>query len=209
MGKNSDVTWLQRLREQNKYGDEQKDPEGNETQKKLAGMSWARLTSTRPVGDTQVPLPEADAGFHIQDSSYHMDDVSIFTYEAVDPYELPPPEVANHLFNAYMQRVHPSFPFIGRLNLTNQFRRFISGTVHRPPEKWLAIVNLIFAIGARYSHLINADWKGDDRDHLIYFTRARLLAVNSETLFQHPDLQMIQVLSLMSLYLLCSSQINR
>ena len=81
--------------------------------------------------------------------------------------------------------------------------------MQRPPEKWLAILNLIFAIGARYSHLINAEWKGDDRDHIIYFTRARLLAISSETIFQHPDLQMIQVLSLMSLYLLCNSQINR
>ncbi|EXJ64334.1 hypothetical protein A1O7_00670 [Cladophialophora yegresii CBS 114405] len=209
MGKNSEITWLQRLREQNKYGDVQQDQQGNAKQKRLVGMSAASLTSKRPVGDTQIPLSEADSGFTIQDSSYHMDDMSIFTYDAVDTYELPPPEIADHLFNAYMQRVHSSFPFVGRLNLTSQFRRVISGTVQRPPEKWLAIINLIFAIGAKYSHLINADWKGDERDHLIYFTRARLLTINSETIFQHPDLQMIQVLSLMSLYLLCNSQINR
>ncbi|KIW73231.1 hypothetical protein PV04_01365 [Phialophora macrospora] len=188
MGKNSEVTWLQRLKEQNKYGEVAQDQQ---------------------VGDTQNPLSEADSGFTIQDSSYHMDDMSIFTYDAVDPYELPTPEIADHLFNAYMQRVHSSFPFVGRINLTSQFRRVMSGTVQRPPEKWLAILNLIFAIGAKYSHLINADWKGDERDHLIYFTRARLLTVNSETIFQHPDLQMIQVLSLMSLYLLCNSQVNR
>jgi hypothetical protein len=152
---------------------------------------------------------EVDAGSLIKNSSYHMDDMPIFMYEAVDAYEIPTPEIANHLFNAYMQRIHSSFPFVGRLNLTSQFRRFISGTVQRPPEKWLAILNLIFAIGAKYSHLINAEWKGDERDHLIYFTRARLLTVNAETLFQPPDLQTIQVVSLMSLYLLCNSQINR
>src|ERR1700742_4038764 len=172
-------------------------------------MLTASLTSKCPVGDTQVPLSEADAGFAIRDSSYHMDDMSIFVYDAVDAYELPTPEIASHLFNAYMQRVHSSFPVVGRLNITSQFRRFISGTVQRPPEKWLAILNLIFAIGAKYSHLINANWKGDERDHLIYFTRARLLTINSETIFHHPDLQMIQVVSLMSLYLLCTSQLNR
>ncbi|OAP59171.1 hypothetical protein AYL99_06469 [Fonsecaea erecta] len=188
MGKNSEVTWLQRLREQNKYGDVQQD---------------------RQVGDTQIPLSEAEAGFTVKESSYHMDDESIFMYEAVDAYEMPTPDVADHLFNAYMQRVHSSFPVVGRLNLTTQFRRFISGTVQRPPEKWLAILNLIFAIGAKYSHLIKAEWKGDERDHLIYFTRARLLSMNSETIFHHPDLQQIQVLGLMSFYLLCVSQINR
>lgn len=209
MGKNSEITWLQRLREQNKFGDVPPDQQGNERQKRAAEMSTASLTSTRPVGDTQVPLSEAEPGFAIGNSSYHMDDMSIFTYEAVDPYEMPTPEVANHLYNAYMSRIHSSFPFVGRLNLTSQFRRFISGTVQRPPEKWLAILNLIFAIGAKYSHLSNADWKGDERDHLIYFTRARLLTINSETMFHHPDLQMIQVLGLMSLYLLCNSQVNR
>jgi hypothetical protein len=187
----------------------------NEISKVLRGrkrpteMSAASLTPKRPVRDTQVPLSEADAGFTIQDSSYHMDDMSIFTYDAVDTYEVPNPEIANHLFNAYMQRVHSSFPVVGRLNLTSQFRRFISGTVQRPPEKWLAILNLIFAIGAKYSHLVNADWKGDERDHLIYFTRARRLTVNSETMFHHPNLQMIQVIGLMSFYLVCNSQVNR
>ncbi|KIW78255.1 hypothetical protein Z517_08089 [Fonsecaea pedrosoi CBS 271.37] len=209
MGKNSEVTWLQRLREQNKYGDVEQDRQGNERQQALAAMSSASLTSKRPVGDTQIPLSEADEGFTIKDSSYHMDDTSIFMYEAVDAYEMPTPDIADHLFTAYMQRVHSSFPVVGRLNLTTQFRRFISGTVQRPPEKWLAILNLIFAIGAKYSHLIKAEWKGDERDHLIYFTRARLLSMNSETIFHHPDLQQIQVLGLMSFYLLCNSQINR
>ncbi|KIY00048.1 uncharacterized protein Z520_04686 [Fonsecaea multimorphosa CBS 102226] len=209
MGKNSEVTWLQRLREQNKYGDLQEDRQGNERQQALAAMSSASLTSRRPVGDTRMPLSEADDGFTVKDSSYHMDDMSIFMYEAVDAYEMPTPEIADHLFNAYMQRVHSSFPVVGRLNLTTQFRRFISGTVQRPPEKWLAILNLIFAIGAKYSHLIKAEWKGDERDHLIYFTRARLLSMNSETIFHHPDLQQIQVLGLMSFYLLCVSQVNR
>ena len=209
MGKDSEIAWLQRLRKENKYGDLQQDQQGSKRRKRPAEMSPASLTPKRPVRDTPVPLCEADAGFTIQDSSYHMDDMSIFTSVAVDTYGVPTPEVANHLFNAYMQRVHSFFPVVGRLNLTSQFRRFISGTVQRPPEKWLAILNMIFAIGAKYSQLINADWKSDERDHSIYFTRARLLTVNSETMFHHPDLQMIQLMGLMSFYLLCTSQVNR
>ncbi|EXJ85613.1 hypothetical protein A1O1_05979 [Capronia coronata CBS 617.96] len=209
MGKNSEVTWLQRLREENKYGDLTGDAEGTEKEKILSATSTASFASRRQVGDVQTPLVEMDDGFTVNDSNYHLDDFPIFTFEAVDPYEMPTPDIAHHLFNSYMARVHPSFPVVGRLNLTGQFRRFVSGTVQNPPEKWLAILNMIFAIGAKYSHLINADWKGDERDHLIYFTRARLLNINSETLFQHPDLQQIQIIGLMSFYLLCTSQINR
>ncbi|EXJ92443.1 hypothetical protein A1O3_00994 [Capronia epimyces CBS 606.96] len=209
MGKNSEVTWLQRLREENKYGDHPRNEQGNEKQQTLAAASTASFNSRRQVGDVQTPLVEVDEGFAVDNSNYHLDDLPIFTFEAVDPYEIPTPDIANHLFDAYMARVHPSFPVVGKLNLSSQFRRFISGTVQSPPEKWLAILNMIFAIGARYSHLINAEWKGDERDHLIYFTRARLLNMNSETLFQHPDLQQIQIVGLMSFYLLCTSQINR
>ena len=209
MGKNSDVTWLQRLRQQTKYGDEKGDAQGSERQRRLADMSASSLTSKRPVGDTQSPLSEADQGFTVQDSNYHLDDMSIFTYDTVDAYEVPIPEIANHLFNAYMHRVHSSFPVVGRMNLTSQFQRFISGTVQRPPKKWLAILNLVFAIGAKYAHLINADWKGDERDHLIYFTRARMLSMTCETIFLAPDLQTIQILGLMSFYLLTNSQVNR
>jgi hypothetical protein len=44
---------------------------------------------------------------------------------------------------------------------------------------------------------------------LVYMTRARLLSLNSEVLFSHPDLQQVQVESLIAFYLLASDQINR
>lgn len=51
MGKNSEVTWLQRLREQNKYGD---NDQGNETQKRPNNMSAALLTSK--LQNVQLPM---------------------------------------------------------------------------------------------------------------------------------------------------------
>lgn len=122
---------------------------------------------------------------------------------------MPTPEHARILFNTYMDRVHATFPIVGRINLQNQFTKYLARPMNRPPAKWLAIINVIFAIAARLSHLVQADWRADERDHLIYFTRARLLAIDSDTLFNHPDLQTIQVLGLMAFYLLCVEQVNR
>lgn len=208
LGKNSEVTWLQRLRRENEDGGQA----GDRQSQRMADITFSTssVSSQRAHGDRPSgPFPERKYASPVHDSSYHLDDMSISTFEAVDPYEIPTSEVAHQLFNAYIVRVHPSFPVIGKLNLTDQFHRFISGVVPRPPDQWLAIVNLIFAISAKYSHLVQADWKGDDRDHLIYFTRARLLSMNSETMFQHPDLQQIQILGLTSFYFMCTSQINR
>lgn len=200
MGKNSEITWLQRLRQENQQGDDKGEP---------TNSSSSNIGTHRATSNSFQPLAEADAAYSIHETSYHLDDEDITTFQHVDPYEVPTAETAQNLYNAYITRVHPTFPIVGRVNLTAQFQRFLSGQAQRPPEKWLAILNLIFAIAAKYSHLIQADWKGDERDHIIYFTRARLLSVHSETIFQHPDLQVIQITGLVSVYFLCISQINR
>lgn len=200
---------MQRLRQENKYGEGTKANESNSKRMHQGSTTLRRDQGPRPSSKSNVALPEADEGFTVQDSSYHLNDMAISTYEAVDPYEMPPQEHAQMLFMTYMTRVHPSFPFVGRINLQNQFTRFLARPGSQPPPKWLAIINMIFAIAAKYSHLIQAEWQADERDHLIYFTRARMLAIDADTMFNHPDLQMIQILSLMSLYLMTVDQVNR
>lgn len=203
MGKNSELTWMQRLRQENKYGSpprESADPEVRRREK-IALEQNTSPSSTQPAAH--------EDGFTIQDSSYFLDEESVSIYEAVDPYEMPTQEMANNLFEAYITRVHPSFPMIGKSVLSSQYHKLMMGQVKRPPDKWLAILNLMFATGARYSHLVQAEWQADDRDHLIYFTRARMLSMNGDTMFEHPDLQQIQITGLMSFYMICIGQVNR
>lgn len=65
------------------------------------------------------------------------------------------------------------------------------------PNKWRAQMNLVFAIGAKYSHFISAGWRGDERDHLVYMTRAvRLLGLsNTVMIISGPDLPLVQAVS--------------
>lgn len=197
MGKNSDVTWMQRLRHENKHGDSS------------AVNTLGQPFYTTSQGDTDLPVSESELGAAVQDSSYHLNDLAISTFEAVDPFEMPTQEHARSLFSTYMARVHPSFPVVGRINLQNQFNKFLARPMNRPPQKWLAIINMIFAIAAKLSHLIQAEWQADDRDHIIYFTRARLLSIDTDTLFNHADLQSIQIYGLMAFYLMVVEQTNR
>ena len=200
MGKNSEITWLQRLRQENQNGDSNVEQ---------ANSSSSNIGTHNGTSESFRPLSEHEGGYSVHETSYHLDDEAITTFDHVDPYEVPTAETARKLYNAYITRVHPTFPIISKTNLTAQFQKFLTGQAQRPPEKWLAILNLIFAIAAKYSHLVQADWKGDERDHIVYFTRARMLGINSETFFQHPDLQTIQIAGLISVYFLCISQINR
>jgi hypothetical protein len=60
-----------------------------------------------------------------------------------------------------------------------------------------AQINLLFAIGAKYSHLIGAEWAGDERDHLVFMTRAiHLLGMNETILLvSDPDIPLVEAVS--------------
>jgi len=117
-----------------------------------------RLRHENKYGD----LPEVDANdvsqagssLTIHDANYHLNDLGISTGEDVDPYAMPSQEHARTLFTTYVHRVHPTFPIAGQLNLQAQFNKYLLQPMSKPPPKWLAIINLIFAIAAKYSHLI-------------------------------------------------------
>jgi hypothetical protein len=56
---------------------------------------------------------------------------------------------------------------------------------------------LLFAIGAKYSHLVGAAWAGEKDDHLLYMTRAiRLLGLKDTIMIlSEPDIQMVHAVS--------------
>ncbi|KAL2810683.1 fungal-specific transcription factor domain-containing protein [Aspergillus granulosus] len=181
MGKNSEVTWLQRLRR-----------EAEHRARKLPGASEHK--------------PEHE--FSIHSVNYHLDDVDISPPGPVHLYWIPPRNVADKLFEDYLDTIHPVFPILGRTLFSAQYRNFFDNSA-RPGDKWLAILNLIFAIASYHAHLMQAPWRGDECDHLVYLARARALSLNSDALFTHPDLQQVQVEALMAFYLLSTDQINR
>jgi hypothetical protein len=61
------------------------------------------------------------------------------------------------------------------------------------PDKWRAVLNLVFAIGEKHRQLIEG--RDQPRDHLVYMTRAiRLLDLdNVSILAMSPDVTVLQV----------------
>jgi hypothetical protein len=62
---------------------------------------------------------------------------------------------------------------------------------------WLAQMNLILAIGAKHSHLVDAEPALHDDDHLLYMRRAvRLLALKDPIIvLSSPSLPLVQAVS--------------
>ena len=146
----------------------------------------------------------------MNESTYHCDDLTLNPPYQVDPFEVPSQSTANILFQCYLETVHPVFPIIGKNTFISQYQAFqLSQDQSKINQNWLAILNLIFAIGAKYSHLIQAEWSGDKTDHLVYFTRARILGFNADTILGHAELQKVQIAGLVSFYLMTLNQTNR
>ncbi|KAI9043561.1 transcription factor [Aspergillus affinis] len=190
-GKNSEVSWMQRVEDEatslSRQSSESADP-------KDYPVSSSQTSSHRPE-------------YAISTLSYHLDDLSIPFLESVDPHALPPKELADRFYAAYLESVNPVYMVIRPKAFTEQYQKFFRGP-SRPPRTWLAILNLIFAIGCRYLRLVdNAD--DADLDDLVYLNRARKLALSGNVLFEHADLQQIQVESLAAFYLLSLDQVNR
>lgn len=181
-------------------------------------VQWLRtfLLSER-ADDETAPLkhfpPTASNHEQVSAVTYYLDHERIEPDFQVDPYGLPAHDVADQLLSLYMDKVHDSFPILPRTPFEDQCRKYFDALRHgaapRLNTKWQAILNLVFAIGAKYSHLVKPTWEADARDHLVYRARACALGWNESSLEQHPDLPQIQVAGLLALYYLSVGQVSR
>ncbi|PVH91533.1 hypothetical protein DM02DRAFT_338313 [Periconia macrospinosa] len=175
VGQNSEVQWLRSLKHQVQLGRDMASPH------RLPAFSSASNASDGP----QEP-PRQGNTQRVTDSTFYLDRDDLGIDIVVDEFELPPTEAAERLFECYVTTIHTSFPILPH-NFEEDFKHYINSiTQHRPlqpPNRWRAILNLVFAIGAQYSHLVDASWQADDRDHLVYMTRAlRLLELENTLL---------------------------
>lgn len=135
----------------------------------------------------------------VAESTFYVDSESLGVNIPIDPSELPAVDTAEKLFEIYMDVFHGMFPLVPDI-FQEQFRNMVMAMKHDQrifiPERWQALLNIIFAISARYSHLIGEVWFASERDHLVYMNRAlRLLQQSSSGNFlvAAPDLLLIQV----------------
>jgi hypothetical protein len=186
---------------------------------KSSEIQWLRTAAMAHrdrVNEAGMPFIRRDSSAteHQQVSSFNFwsDHESVDMDLYLDPYEMPDPEKTKRLVSIYMARVHPTFPIIDPEAFGDQIRAYFeavrSGNPLRSP-KCQVIPNLVFAIGAKYSHVAKEDWRGDESDHIVYHARARAFGLNMDDVFNHPSLLQIQELGLLAFYWLSVGQVSR
>jgi hypothetical protein len=137
-------------------------------------------------------------------ANYFLDDLEILISDQTDELYWPSKEIATQLMESYFQNLHASFPFVGKLVFLEQFRWFYANPDARPGGKWIAVLNLIFAIASRHNFLVQKQFGAESP----YFIQAWKLYTSDFAILGHPSLQQVQIESLISLYHLLVGQIN-
>ncbi|GLA10349.1 hypothetical protein AnigIFM60653_003249, partial [Aspergillus niger] len=129
-------------------------------------------------------LERSKSGFHGEtrdwlsvSSANFFPDSDIPIVDDVDLFQRPTLTVADQLVNCYFQVVHPSFPIVVKMIFLAQYRSFYSAPHVQPGKRWLAILNLIFAIAARHMRHLYNDANVRSEVSLVYFSRAWKLSM--------------------------------
>lgn len=176
-------------------------------------ISWIRdlrreIDKATPLAETKAASP-GNGSKALTSVSYFLDDQDLLVDHGIAPYDRPSRTVGDKLIHLYFNTVHPTFPIVGRIPFMQQYALFYSRPNMRPPSRWLAILNLIFALGAKFGHLLSEPWMGSTDGPLEYFSRAQKLNFTSGQYFDHPNLQQVQAEGLSAFWLMSMGHINR
>ena len=202
VGSNSSIQWLRSLktRMESTGGDAKPRslPYRQSNKHVFAGLGHPASRSK----NSERPLHPGTT-LRVSSSTFYLDDDELELDVMVDPFELPPPETAEMLFGYYVNTIHASFPILP-IGFEDQFCRWNESRkakrLYQVPEEWQAMLNLALAIGAQYAHLIQAGGGTDERQDVIYMTRAcRILHLDKiATSLPAPSLMFIQVFRIYS-----------
>lgn len=182
IGKSSEVAWMRSL--------ETEASNSSSSEKELEDSHKSLFPKT---------IPRASMNYRIESADYPGS-------EAENPYALPARASAERLLRLFMDSVQPSLPVVRQDLFVNQFNSFYSGKSKHPGRKWLALLNLVFAISNKLCQVSGNDVQ--NKDHR-FFSRAQTLNISESLVEDHEDLQQVQIETLAAFYLLISSHINR
>lgn len=190
IGQASEVSWMQKLN---------KELSREAGSDEHGGKHAALSSAVRPLAGR----PESTLWPEDMDSS--------IIGSQVDPYGLPTKSTADALVKAYFSTVHPTFPMFDQAAFLRRYEVHFSSAETDPCENgvFVALLQAIFAIGAVHAHVTNCDWVGDDRDHLLFFARSRMLSTHAGALSESVSMGQVQLLGLAAVYLIATDQINR
>ena len=150
----------------------------------------------------------------LQGCTYFADDVDLGDFpivtQAIDALQLPLKSTADALISSFFSTVHPLYPILSEKGFVSQYHAYLQ-TRETPNGGciWLAILNVVFAIGALHEHCTQTPCGHLADDHTTYWARSQVLDQGTSLPLNVPTLERIQLTALEGIYFIFRCQINR
>jgi hypothetical protein len=185
---------------------------------KMSEMAWIQRTWEHlvdpPLKANDVPRPEIDRPLAaLKDFTYFMDDTNVLAIDEdhINEQLCPPKETAVILSEAYFHALQGAFHFVGRDNFLSSLSSFPqqNSTLNWTQRRWLALANLVWAVGSKWLQISKLDHIYRADTHLVYYARARRLGLDHRVMFDHPDIERVQAMGILAFYLFINGSIAR
>jgi hypothetical protein len=185
---------------------------------KASEITWiqhAKKQATKAFMNTvDANHPSRVDSMAVAEASYHINSLDTVTLNEsqISPFAWPAPAIALAYLTSYFEIIHPAFPVLFKNDFMAVFDQLAGhdiGGLSPTHGCWLSQINLVFAIGAKFAYLCNADQFANEHDHLVFYARAKSLALEYQKLNDRPNLHQLTYFSLLCLYLVTDNQINR
>ncbi len=187
---------------------------------KMSEISWIQrgfetvrgYQSNNPAGGLAAELDENLAT--TTDFIYFMDDTDVLAIDEdfVDQTHWPAKETMVLLSEAFFHAMQGAYHFVLREQFLTQAFQFSvqeQGPLPWRKRRWMALANLVWAIGSKWLQITKLHDANFKEDHLIYYARARALGLDHRVMFDHPDIERVQGIGLLAFYLLINGSISR
>lgn len=143
--------------------------------------------------------------------SFYLDNCDLHPDLSVQAFELPLRQTAERLVNSYLTTVQPTFPILAEPPFKTEFDQLYatSSNSSNTTNRWLGILNLVFAIGRRHQDLAEDIRPPDDSEHQVYWSRAHVLGLELFHSVEYADTTQLQASGLLAMYLLSVGHVNR
>ena len=184
---------------------------------KLSEASWMQRCREHLLGNAPLLQPDVNANWfdsHVlqtMDLKYFMDDQELLSTgeETILPYQLPPLKLGLLLTEAYFHCLQGAFRFVEREEFVADFISESMRTTEWPNRHFLALANIVWAVGAKWLELTQLDRHDVLEGHSVYYARARALGLDHRIHLDHPNLQLVQGTGLLGFYLMVNGSMQR
>ncbi|KAL8970198.1 MAG: hypothetical protein Q9183_001631 [Haloplaca sp. 2 TL-2023] len=128
--------------------------------------------------------------------------------EHFEPLEMPSKMNGDVFVNAYFSTIHPCFPILSQSRFLKDYEFFTSGDSSKLSESTLAMLHLVFALGAIHTYASEMPQAREEKSHLLSFAVAKAAVLDS-SVFRSTTYEQVQLCGLGGLYQLILHDVNK